>query len=261
MVDDHPIYNCPSKISKQEVKQNPEIVLTKVTNPVDDAKKTKKDKKEKKSKSTDADNEEGENEDNDDDENAEDNKKQSSPDESLALFVSGLPFDANKAKFLEFIEETLNHDPTNPYKSELKTKDIILLNFPDNPSRCNGLGYINCSTKEDYDRCIDVLNGKYFGKLSLSVKPSNLPTKKASANLERINAKREKKKEKKAMKKSGILPEKSEGDGSAGVKKEKVKHCYRCGQLHDAAMCTNPRICYRCRGTDHLSSQCPHKKK
>jgi hypothetical protein len=41
-----------------------------------------------------------------------------------------------------------------------------------------------------------------------------------------------------------------------------VKTCYRCGQIHsqDPKQCPNPRICYKCKGTDHLSSDCPKKK-
>lgn len=40
-----------------------------------------------------------------------------------------------------------------------------------------------------------------------------------------------------------------------------VKTCYRCGQVHsqEPNQCPNPRICYKCKGTDHLSSNCPKK--
>lgn len=37
------------------------------------------------------------------------------------------------------------------------------------------------------------------------------------------------------------------------------KRCYRCGGQHSSKECTNPRICYRCKSTDHLSNECPNK--
>jgi len=35
--------------------------------------------------------------------------------------------------------------------------------------------------------------------------------------------------------------------------------CFRCGEHHLSKDCTNPRICYRCKSTDHISSDCPKK--
>lgn len=37
------------------------------------------------------------------------------------------------------------------------------------------------------------------------------------------------------------------------------KKCARCGGAHDIATCNNPRVCYRCRKTDHISSECPKR--
>jgi len=48
-----------------------------------------------------------------------------------------------------------------------------------------------------------------------------------------------------------VLP--SDNDG-------KRKACYRCGKMHDPLTCSNPRICYRCKSTSHISSDCPLKK-
>lgn len=42
-------------------------------------------------------------------------------------------------------------------------------------------------------------------------------------------------------------------------KKIQSKRCYRCGGKHDPATCTNPRICYRCKSSEHMSTQCPLK--
>jgi hypothetical protein len=41
--------------------------------------------------------------------------------------------------------------------------------------------------------------------------------------------------------------------------KTQTKRCYRCGEKHDPATCQNQRICYRCKQSDHVSSQCPLK--
>ena len=38
-----------------------------------------------------------------------------------------------------------------------------------------------------------------------------------------------------------------------------TKRCFRCGECHDPKKCTNARICYRCKSTDHLSSECEKK--
>jgi hypothetical protein len=39
-----------------------------------------------------------------------------------------------------------------------------------------------------------------------------------------------------------------------------TSRCYRCGEHHSSKDCTNSRICYRCKSTDHISSDCPNKK-
>jgi hypothetical protein len=44
-------------------------------------------------------------------------------------------------------------------------------------------------------------------------------------------------------------------------KRESVKHCFRCGGIHDPSTCNNPRICYKCRTSGHLSSECPKKSR
>jgi hypothetical protein len=48
-------------------------------------------------------------------------------------------------------------------------------------------------------------------------------------------------------------------DSKEPQNKTQVKRCYRCGEKHDPATCQNPRICYRCKQSDHVSSQCPFK--
>lgn len=39
------------------------------------------------------------------------------------------------------------------------------------------------------------------------------------------------------------------------------KRCFRCGEAHNPITCNNPRVCYRCKGTGHLSTECPKKSK
>lgn len=39
--------------------------------------------------------------------------------------------------------------------------------------------------------------------------------------------------------------------------RKQEKRCARCGGTHDMATCGNPRVCYRCQGSDHISSECP----
>lgn len=199
--DDHAIYDCPSKLSKKQFEQAGKS-NSKTSAPI----------KKKEEADTPA-------EDTDDKEEIK----------SWSLFISGLPFDTNKVEFLKFIKEKVEMDNLS-----LNTRNIILLNFPDNPNRCNGLGYLNCNSEEEYNECISKLNGQSYGKLALSVVPSSQPRKT-----------REERKNKPKPKKE----------------KDATPKCYRCGQAHEPKTCTNPRICYRCRGTDHLSNACPQKKK
>ena len=44
-------------------------------------------------------------------------------------------------------------------------------------------------------------------------------------------------------------------------KREPVKHCFRCGGIHDPTTCNNPRICDKCRTSGHLSSECPKRSR
>jgi hypothetical protein len=216
-VDAHAIYDCTLKLSKK--------------------KKAAAAKKEIKSEN---------------DNTQEDGQQQQDEENvtaSYSLFVSGLPFDANKHEFLKFLQSSLSQSKQERDEEEnnevttvkLTPRDIILLNFTDNPSKCNGLGYINCANEEDFQSILG-LNGVKYGKLKLSIVPSSQP-KKSKKDLAASFDSRSK-----ADKKKGKLS----GEGQ--------KRCYRCGQLHDPKTCANPRICYRCRQNDHISSNCPLKK-
>jgi hypothetical protein len=48
-------------------------------------------------------------------------------------------------------------------------------------------------------------------------------------------------------------------DAEVGAIVATTKRCYRCGEHHNSRDCTNPRICYRCKSTEHISSDCPKK--
>jgi len=225
-VDEHAIYECPRKIKKKDLNDDTNVSHSK-----------KKDNKSSVKKVA----QQMESKEEEDEAEETSNAHNSNPEtNSLSLFVSGLPFDTNKGEFLKFINKSLN---TSDHTCELTTRDLILLNFPDNPSRCNGLGYINCSSEADYQKCLEVLNGLQYGKLRLTVVPSAQERKKSDRN--QSNSKDEDQTNKKRRK------------GEAG----RTPRCYRCGQMHDPTTCSNPRICYRCRSTEHISSQCPHKKK
>lgn len=198
-VGEHAIYNCPMKVSKK--KQKTSTNASSSSSGVNVAAR---------------------------DESVNDESEPT----IFPVFVSGLSFDMTKIKLIDMIKEA-NNTEDEESKCDLTPKDIILLSFPDNPNKCNGLAYVNCTNMDDYNRALK-LNGTPCGKMKLSAVPSTQETKKHKAEDNR--------KEKKLRIKS------------------EIKHCYRCGGDHDPKTCTNPRICYRCRATDHLSSQCPKKK-
>lgn len=51
-----------------------------------------------------------------------------------------------------------------------------------------------------------------------------------------------------------------EDSKDSSKKSNSTKRCYRCGEKHDSSACPNQRICYRCKSTEHISSDCPLKK-
>jgi hypothetical protein len=155
-------------------------------------------------------------------ESANDNK----PDANInKTYVSGLPFDMTNEKMKGYFEE---HD--------CKVKFVNMAVFEDNKSKCKGFGFVTFEDAESTDRAIS-LTGANMGKKTLAVAQC-------------VDREKEKPTRKKAEK-EGEMP---------AIKKARVPKCYRCGENHDPATCSNPRICYRCRSSDHISSQCPKKK-
>lgn len=161
------------------------------------------------------------------------NENNSSTSFKKYVFVSGLPFDMTKARLLELIDE---NDPANPIDLELR--DIFIVTFKDNPHKCRGLAYITCHSKAQFDKVLTV-HGKKLGRLNISAVES--ATSDGSAR--------------KPIENSELLAK------GQKVKRQGGPRCYRCGGDHDPNTCENPRICYKCRGTDHLSKDCPKKKK
>lgn len=109
--------------------------------------------------------------------------------------------------------------------NNVTARDIIVLTFPDNPKKCKGLAYVNFDTQAELQDCLK-LNGMKIGEMNLTVMESKLPVKG----------------------KGEIKPKAKEG------------RCYRCGQKHEPKDCTNPRVCYRCKSTEHISTKCPMRK-
>jgi hypothetical protein len=137
-------------------------------------------------------------------------------------YVSGLSFDMTTDKLKAFFEER-----------NCKVKDATLVTFDDNKSKCKGFGFVTFLDADSTTAAL-ALSGFDMGKKTLNVVPCVV------------------KEQEKSPRKNADEPR---------PKKAKVPKCYRCGENHDPATCSNPRICYRCRASTHLSSQCPMKKK
>lgn len=110
------------------------------------------------------------------------------------------------------------------------TKGILqikIVNFDDNKSKCKGIAFVKVATKAI---------AKY---LKSKVHGTEMNGKIISCEL---------------TAKKDVVSKKSKPTES------KDGRCYRCGEKHDPTECANQRICYKCKGTDHLSKDCPKKK-
>lgn len=152
------------------------------------------------------------------------------------VFLSGLPFDITKDKLLKTIESI------SDAVCNLSQRNITLLCFQDNPNRCRGIGYVNCEHEDDFQRCLQ-LQGMTIGKMTISAQESKLPAKQPHHQAV-----------------ADMGPNGGKGPSAQAKKAKGPPRCYRCGQMHDPATCSNERICYKCRQPGHLSSQCPNKK-
>lgn len=148
---------------------------------------------------------------------------------SMSVFISGLPFDIKRESLVSFLVE----QGCNAASLDAK-RDVKLVMFDDNPNKCKGIAFVKFHEEEQLQQCLQI-SGTKFGKMSLTIERVTSRPKPAGKPVSRVNE-REKKK-------------------SSGP-----KGCFRCGMQHDPSTCTNPRICYRCKSTEHISSQCPFKK-
>ena len=152
----------------------------------------------------------------------------------LTAFITGLPFKINRNALINIFQN-------EGIGSELTGKDVRLVMFDDKPDKCRGLAYVTFKTEEECNKAFE-LNGKEYEGRTLQIVPCKAFNKVDNNHKGNMKATFNNRK--------GKLPE--------GV--VHIQRCYRCGQLHDPNQCTNKRICYKCKSTEHLSSQCPMKK-
>eukprot|EP01031_Cornospumella_fuschlensis_P030499 gene30499-36862_t len=142
-----------------------------------------------------------------------------------SIFVSGLPFTSTKESILKLFNDHIEGE------FSLKPRDVVLLTFPDSPQRCKGLAYMNFADEDEFNRALAVDGIKVENK-TLNVTESKIATKSSSSS------------------------------PAEAKKYVKTKRCFRCGKAgHEPKECTNPRVCYKCLGTDHISKNCPKKQK
>ena len=154
-------------------------------------------------------------------------------DSSLTVYISGLPFDITKDDLIYYLTgvhptntELINLEPPLcKCTGELKFRSVKLVMFEDNSRKCKGIAFVKLANMDDLNTCLAANDKMLNNRVIKIVKSANKPAPIVEA-----------------------------------PPKRKQKGCYRCGQLHDAATCTNPRICYRCKSTEHISSNCPMKK-
>jgi len=110
--------------------------------------------------------------------------------------------------------------------TDILPKDVKIIPFPDNLKKCKGIAFVKCTNESDIIQSLE-LDGTALGTKTLRVqRVSNNASSKS------------------AQKSSAMAS----------------NRCYRCGKVHPPSECPNPRVCYRCMKTDHLSSNCPLKK-
>lgn len=154
----------------------------------------------------------------------------------LTVFMSGLPFKIKRTTIIDLFQK-------KGFAEGLQGKDVKLVMFEDKPDKCRGLAYVTFKDDADFQKALK-MNGTEMEGRTLQIVPCAPMTSGSAAKANKPFVKMAFKGGK------GALPE--------GV--VKIPRCYRCGLLHDVNQCTNKRICYKCKSTEHLSSQCPNKK-
>lgn len=172
------------------------------------------------------------------------------------VFISGLPFSCKSAEVIAVFQ-------SEGIGSDLSRKDVRLVMFEDSPQRCKGLAYVTFHSEDDYRMALALTNRSMAGRtLSIEVCKPNKPTITASGNSHGDRSGGVKQLEDRLKGSGRKQDDHPASSSSSSVGKKKINsRCYRCGMQHDVNQCTNKRICYRCKSTEHLSSQCPLKKK
>lgn len=175
------------------------------------------------------------------------------------VFISGLPFSCKPAEVIAVFQ-------SEGIGSNLSRKDVRLVMFEDSPQRCKGLAYVTFHSEDDYRMALALTNRSMAGRtLSIEVCKPNKPTISEGGHSygdRSGDIKQLEDRSKGSGRKQDDHPASSSSLSSSSFGKKKINsRCYRCGMQHDVNQCTNKRICYRCKSTEHLSSQCPLKKK
>lgn len=137
------------------------------------------------------------------------------------FFVSGLPHSHTVVEFESYLKE-----------NGIKSDSIkIQLAMRSNGTESKGYGVVTIDASST--AAMLELNESTVGHRQINVKLDD-PTAKKSKKLSLQSA--------------------GSAEGSATTTR-----CFRCGEHHNSKDCTNPRICYRCKSTEHLSNECPTK--
>jgi hypothetical protein len=115
-------------------------------------------------------------------------------------------------------------------KASLQHYRVKLMKFEDS-AKCKGVAFVTFRDVDDATKSLE-LTGTEMGAKLLKVE---------KIVIQNNNGKK--------------MSQKGGGDKGGASKR-----CYRCGEAHDPSTCRNPRICYRCKSTEHVSKDCPMKK-
>lgn len=156
------------------------------------------------------------------------------------VYISGLPFDMTVAKLLKELQDRDCEGVKQPF-------GVHVVTFDDNKTKCKGIAFVSFVDRTSADACCEKFSGISLNEAKPHVKI-----------VCEIN-KRKQEKEWKPPSEAKVSLKFSGNNYNSGKNGggEREKKCYRCGGNHNPATCEAERICYRCKQTGHLSSQCP----